>query len=94
MRGTHATIPDVILDTLVLPANLLSNEESLSLDEEPEEEQFYRVDTFCHSCEARLRVCVVASTSGIHTLQILLIRELRLLCPSCSRNLCQHGRTN
>lgn len=93
MRGEVATIPDIVLDTLVLPANLLSNE-SLSPAEELEEEQIYKVDSVCHCCGARLRVCVSASVTAIRTLQVLLLRDLHLLCPSCARELCHHGRTS
>ncbi|ADE45483.1 E7 [Human papillomavirus 127] len=98
MRGEAPTLPDVVLDTLVLPANLLSNEslnESLSPDEEPEEEQVFRVDSDCHFCRTSLRLCVVASDEAIRQLQVLLVGNLRLLCPGCARNLCgHHGRTN
>nr|AEX31172.1 E7 protein [Human papillomavirus] len=93
MRGEVATIPDIVLDTLVLPANLLTNE-SLSPAEEVEEEQIYKVDSVCHCCGARLRVCVSASVFAIRTLQALLLRDLHLLCPHCARELCRHGRTS
>nr|AYA94520.1 MAG: E7 protein [Human papillomavirus] len=92
MRGDVPTIPDIVLSSLVLPANLLSNE-SLSPDEEPEEEQSYRVDTLCYNCEARLRVVVVASEEAIRSLQQLLLRELHFLCPTCARTRCHHGRS-
>ena len=92
MQGELVTIPDIVLETLVTPANLLCNE-TLSPDEEPEEEQNYKVDSKCHTCGARLRVCVVATYSAIRTLQLLLFQDLHLLCPSCARALCQHGRS-
>lgn len=96
MQGDVATLPDIILESLVLPLNLLCNEpnESLSTDEEPEEEQFYKVDSVCHTCGARLRVCVVASTFAIHTLHSLLLQELHLLCPKCAKQICHHGRAS
>ena len=91
MRGEIATIPDIVLESLVLPANLVCNE-SLSPDEEPEEEQYYKVDSACHNCGARLRVCVVASAVAIRKLQLLLLSDLNFLCPTCARQLCENGR--
>lgn len=93
MRGEYATIPDVVLESLVLPANLLSNE-YLSPEEEPEEEQSYRVDTLCYHCKSKLRVCVVASVEAIHNLQQLLLTSLQFLCPSCARANYRHGRSH
>lgn len=93
MRGEKATIPDIELEPLVLPANLICNE-SLSLDDEPEEEQNYKVDTLCHTCGARLRVCVLASVFAIRQLQTLLLGDLHFLCPTCARKLLRHGGTN
>ena len=86
-----ATLPDIVLDALVLPANLVSDE-SLSPDVEPEEER-YRIDTYCHYCTARLRISVVASSIAIRRLQQLLLTELHLICPGCSRSSLQHGRS-
>lgn len=93
MRGDYATIPDIVLETLVLPANLVCNE-SLSPDEEQqeEEEQNYKVDSVCHNCGARLRVVVVASVVAIRKFQTLLLGDLHLLCPTCARAICHHGR--
>ena len=58
MKGTIATIPDVCLEELVLPSNLLASEESLSPDDEPEEEPTnpYRVDTYCGNCQRGVRL--------------------------------------
>ena len=92
MRGDVATIPDVVLESLVIPAKLLSNE-SLSPDEQPEEEQCFRVDTLCYNCKIRIRVCVIASDEAIRELQVLLLGELQFLCPSCARALNNHGRS-
>ena len=91
MRGVCATIPDIVLERLVLPANLVCNE-SLSPDEEPEEEHNYTVDSICHNCGARLRVCVAASAAAIRKLQTLLLSELQFVCPTCARQLCNNGR--
>ena len=96
MREKNPTLPDIVLDSLVLPANLLSNEfeESLSPDEEVEEEHLFRVDSICDNCHSPLRLCVIASSEAIRQLQVLLTGSLHLLCPVCSRNLCRHhGRS-
>lgn len=97
MRGDVATIQDINLnfDELVLPANLLAAEESLSPDEEPEEEpkEPYKVDTYCVNCRTGVRFFVVATSSSIRTLQQLLLGELSLVCIGCSRVRLQHGRS-
>ncbi|ADO63738.1 E7 [Human papillomavirus 148] len=91
MQGDIVTLPDIELESLVIPANLICNE-TLSPDVEPEEEQTYKVDSQCHTCGARLRVCVVASYTAIRRLQLLLLEDLHLLCPHCARALCENGR--
>lgn len=97
MIGPAIKSGDIELDlqSLVLPENLLSNE-SLSPDTEGQAEEVeqapYTIDTTCNSCGARVRICVVATRSGILLLQELLTQEVNLLCPSCSRNTLRHGR--
>ncbi|ADQ85965.1 E7 [Human papillomavirus 132] len=92
MRGDVATIPDIVLDTLVCPDNLYCDE-SLPPDVEPEEER-YKIDTYCFDCSARLRLYVVASSFGIRSFQHLLLTTLHLTCPGCARRNIQHGRSN
>lgn len=92
MQGDVATLPDIILESLIFPANL-ECAESLSPDSDAEEEQVYKVDTNCHTCGAGLRICVVASSFAIRSLHTLLLRDLNLLCPHCVRSLCHHGRS-
>nr|AYA93594.1 MAG: E7 protein [Human papillomavirus] len=93
MRGERATIPDIELRELVLPANLVSDE-SLSPDAIAEEEFCpYRIDSQCQNCECRLRVTVAATEFGIRCLQQLLLKELSFFCPGCSRQLSRHGRS-
>nr|AEX31165.1 E7 protein [Human papillomavirus] len=91
MQGDIVTIPDITLENLVCPADLYCYE-TLSPDSEPEEEHYYKVDSKCHTCGARLRVCVVASGTAIRALQLLLLQDLHLLCPSCAKSICHHGR--
>lgn len=93
MRGEKATIPDIELQELVLPSNLVCDE-SLSPDDPGEEEQLpYRIDTHCDKCQTGIRLCVVATEFGIRCFQQLLLKELSLLCPGCSREHCRYGRT-
>ncbi|ATQ38547.1 E7 [Gammapapillomavirus 23] len=96
MIGNSVNIRDIELnlEALVLPENLLSDE-SLSPDLVPEEEeqQAYRVDTCCSTCGTGVRVSVLATRSAIRILQGLLLHELSLFCPQCSRLHLQHGRS-
>ena len=97
MRGPDIDIDgiELHLESLVLPQNLLSNE-SLSPDTEGQPEEVeqvpYRVDTYCRACGTGVRVCVLATRLAILTFEQLLTVELNLLCPSCSRIHCRHGR--
>lgn len=97
MRGLEPIVEGIELDLheLVLPANLIATEESLSPDAEPEEEQRnpYKVDTYCDSCKTGVRIFIVATEASVRTLQHLLLEELSLLCIGCSRTVFQHGRS-
>jgi hypothetical protein len=93
MRGDRPTIPDIELSELVIPANLLSDE-SLSPDATPEEEFCpYRIDSACNYCNSRIRLTVAATEFGIRCIEQLLLKELSLLCPTCSRQLTRYGRS-
>ncbi|ATQ38684.1 E7 [Gammapapillomavirus 15] len=94
MKGSAATIPDIALEELVLPSNLLATEESLSPDDEPEEEPAnpYRVDTLCGNCHRIVRLHFVATASSIRTVHQLLLQELAIVCVACSRTCFQDGR--
>lgn len=97
MRGNSPSIEDINLELepLILPANLLSNE-SLSSDEELEVERDispFQIDSYCYSCQRRVRVCVVAQSGAIQSLELhLLSSNLSFLCASCSRGFLQNGR--
>jgi len=95
MIGNKPTISDIELelDQLVIPENLLCSE-SLSPDSEGQEEERapFKVETCCNSCETGVRLCVYSTHSAIQILEQLLLSELSLLCPACSRNLFHHGR--
>nr|AYA94722.1 MAG: E7 protein [Human papillomavirus] len=98
MIGKEPSIKDVELNLneLVLPENLLCDEESLSPDCEPEEEQSistYKVDCHCYICGTGVRVCVAATFPAIRLLEELLLGGLNLLCPRCSRGHFHHGRS-
>nr|WCR76014.1 E7 protein [Human papillomavirus 228] len=96
MIGREPTIADIelVLEELVLPNNLLSNEESLDDQVEEEQHEFYRIDTRCPTCGTGVRCCVSATSVGIRQLEILLINEgISFCCPGCSRRRSfQHGR--
>nr|AUB51262.1 E7 protein [Human papillomavirus type 213]CAD1814379.1 E7 protein [Human papillomavirus type 213] len=89
MRGNNPTINDIELhlEELVLPVNLLANE-SLSLDDQPEEEQqqYYRVDSLCGNCNTRVRLVVLANNAAIRELQQLLFASLSIVCSRCARD--------
>ncbi|ATQ38339.1 E7 [Gammapapillomavirus 11] len=95
MMGKNATLQDINLEELVLPANLIC-EESLSPDDVPEEESAvlspYRVDTECYTCNRRIRLSVVASTAAIFLFEQLLLQDLNVVCPGCSRQNFNYGR--
>ena len=95
MIGAQSNYQDlnIELEDLVLPQNLIA-EESLSPDVDPEEEEQkpYWVDTRCGTCTASVRVCILATSAAVCTLQILLQRELSIVCTRCSKGR-QHGRS-
>lgn len=98
MIGQAVNIRDIELnlEALVLPENLLSDE-SLSPDTEGQEQEVelepFSIVSSCQACGAGVRICVFATRFAIQTLQQLLTLELSLLCPSCSRIHCRHGRS-
>lgn len=96
MIGKEPTISDIELELteLVLPSNLLSNEDSLDEQVEEEQPQYYRIDTQCHTCGTGVRCCVAATDFGIRQLQLLLVHEgIFFCCPGCSRRrTVHHGR--
>lgn len=93
MQGQQATIRDIVLDLreIANTGDLLCGEESLSPDGE-EEQELFKIDSHCEKCKTGIRVCVQASCFGIRCLQRLLAEEVSLLCPRCSREVCQDGR--
>nr|AYA93580.1 MAG: E7 protein [Human papillomavirus] len=94
MRGSSPTLPDINLELqeLVLPVNLVSDE-SLSPDDNLEEEQrqTYSVESCCDTCHACIKLVVTATDFGIIRLQQLLVSQLAIICPRCSRGRYQHG---
>lgn len=94
MHGNSVTMRDITLDLeeIVMPSNLLCGEESLSPDLE-EERATYKVDTLCDDCKTGIRICLVATETGVRHLQQLLTGELSLLCPGCSRVRLNNGRS-
>ncbi|ANG08976.1 E7 [Human papillomavirus type 190] len=95
MLGEKATIKDIVLELreISISSDLLFEEESLSSDAE-EEQHLFKIETHCDNCKTGIRVCARSSDSAIRKLQYLLNRDLSFLCPGCSRNLFQHGRSH
>lgn len=83
------------LEELILPENLLA-EESLSPDVDPEEEerQPFWVDTCCGTCNASVRLSILATQSAVCLLRVLLQGELSFVCIRCSKDRLRHGRTS
>ncbi|AUB51255.1 E7 protein [Human papillomavirus type 212] len=99
MRGQEPTIRDINLnlEELVLPANLLSDEDEPPVDDvsvAEEERQLFRVDTSCANCETGIRVIVYSTNSGVRRLFDLLLEDLSFVCPGCARSSVRHGRSN
>lgn len=86
---------DINLEELVLPQNLIA-EESLSPDVDPEEEerQPFWVDTCCGTCNASVRVSILATASAVCLLRVLLQGELCFVCTGCSKGRLRNGRSN
>lgn len=85
MKGSQPTISDIELDLqdIVCPVSLECDE--VLSPEEADPVNPYRVEATCYNCEKELRLFVVTTTTGIRGLQRLLIDNLTLLCPPCSR---------
>ncbi|UXR08089.1 MAG: E7 protein [Varecia variegata papillomavirus 2] len=47
----------------------------------------YRITTYCHGCNQKLRLVVVAGDAAVLNFEQLLLEGLNLLCPDCSRQL-------
>lgn len=99
MRGQEPTIRDINLnlEELVLPLNLLSDEDEPPVGDDSvaeEEQRLFRVDTSCANCETGIRVIVYATESGARRLFDLLLEELSFVCPGCARSSVRHGRSH
>ncbi|ATQ38234.1 E7 [Gammapapillomavirus 7] len=88
MHGPASQIQDIILqdiEQLILPANLLSNED---LSEEAELESPhspYQIVAYCCGCERILKFHITASPEGIRGFEQLLLGEISFLCTGCSK---------
>lgn len=95
MRGNEPAVRDlnIVLEDLVLPANLLSNENLDSDEDEVEEESQcpYKIDTCCSNCQVALRLFVTATSEGIRTFEQLLLSAVTIICPKCAKER-RHGR--
>lgn len=89
MHGAVANIQDIVLqdvNDLILPANLLSNEDLSPEAEQETDHSPFKVIVHCSTCECRLKFTVTASPDGIRGFQQLLLGQLSFLCTGCSKN--------
>lgn len=94
MIGNIVHIKDIELDLqeLVLPANLLAEDEEIVEAEEVEPPgNSYRIVTCCVSCHSTLRLWVFATSDQIRVQQELLLAGLGIICPGCAKSHCHHG---
>nr|AYA94836.1 MAG: E7 protein [Human papillomavirus] len=93
MMSEKPTIPDIVLEDLVLPMNLLSDE-SIETDDiaDPERSPF-KIESVCRHCNCRIRLCCVATDEAIRVFESLLQSEFSFLCLKCSRELLRNGRS-
>ncbi|ADH29820.1 transforming protein E7 [Human papillomavirus 123] len=94
MHGSAPQIQDIVLENiedLILPVNLLSNED---LSEEAELESHYnpyQIVAYCAVCQGRLKFHIAASPEGIRGFEQLLLGSIGFICTGCSRST-RHGR--
>nr|AQM73656.1 E7 [Human papillomavirus]AYA94226.1 MAG: E7 protein [Human papillomavirus] len=94
MHGEVANLQDIVLEDvndLILPANLLSNEDLSAEAEQESDHSPYRVVVHCSLCDSKLKFTVAASPDGIRGFQQLLLGSLSFLCTGCSRGI-RYGR--
>lgn len=93
MHGTVPDIKDIVLEDvneLILPANLLSDED-LSAEAELDSAHVpFQIVAYC-VCGTKLKFSVAASPEGIRRFEQLLLGELLFLCSGCSKRI-RHGR--
>lgn len=74
----------------VQPASLT---ESLSPDSynEEEEEPYYTLETSC-TCGSVVRLMLQSTQQSVRQLQVLLLKDLKIVCPLCAQIIIEHGR--
>lgn len=88
MHGEIANLQDIVLEDvndLIIPANLLSNEDLSQEAERESDHSPYKVVVHCGCCDSKLKFTVAASPDGIRDLQQLLLGQLSFLCTGCSK---------
>lgn len=89
MHGNQVDIKDIVLqdvNDLILPVNLLCNED---LSQEAELEPAfspYKIVVYCFSCGVKLKFYIAASREGIRDFEQLLLGQLGFICTGCSRS--------
>lgn len=81
---------DLELDA-VQPANLFVESLSPDSNNEEEEEPYYTLETSC-TCGTVVRLMLQASHQTIRNLQVLLLSDLKIVCPLCAQIIIEHGR--
>lgn len=91
MRGHELPPNDIILDLEPYPANIICGEILQDSDEEEEERQVHQLSLFevgsnCADCSRKILFTCSASSTGIRTLeQLLVASSVNLLCVSCAK---------
>lgn len=94
MHGEVVNLQDIVLEDvndLILPANLLSNEDLSAEAEQESDHSPYRVVVHCSLCDCKLKFTVAANPDGIRGFQQLLLGSLSFLCTGCSKGY-RYGR--
>ncbi|AEP82735.1 E7 [Canis familiaris papillomavirus 9] len=91
MIGKDATLRDIVLEEQPTPLdNLWCDEELAPSDDEEEESppnqnlKPFRIQTYCGTCGRGIRIVVLCTQDGIHSLESLLCRNTSLCCPTCA----------
>ncbi|AOY65115.1 E7 [Equus caballus papillomavirus 8] len=98
MRGRNVTLRDIVLEERPQLVDLHCDEQLPPEEEEEEVANYeevvevtpYRVALPCGVCASPLRLFIQATDEGRRGLELLLFRDLAIICPSCARNETRH----
>lgn len=89
MHGREPKLKDIVLvdiEDLILPANLLSDEDLSAEAELVTTHNPYKIVACCACCGGTLKFHVAASPEGIRGLEQLLLGSLSFICTGCSKS--------